>query len=323
VTPIARIAPDAPIANAASRDLREGGAWTRAQAAKNALLYAAARVALTVLALLPARALRSVGRGAGRAAYWLVPGARRTALANVARVFPAASDRERRALVRAAYATLGAHLGDAVAVLGGSHVPAPIPLDPAAARLLEEARAERGVVFASAHLGPWETVARSLVAAGVPLTTIARESYDPRFTRLYDRLRGQGGVGAIYRGSPGAAARILRALRARAVLGVPMDLRSRIPSVEVPFLGHPASTPVGPARLALRSGAAVVVGTVAPAPGGGLWITATRIRTDDLGPNETAAAAERRLTASINEELSRRILALPEAWPWMHPRFQE
>ena len=54
-----------------------------------------------------------------------------------------------------------------------------------------QARREgRGVLFPSAHLGPWERVAPSLVACGVPLVTLARESYDPRFSRLYERLRG-------------------------------------------------------------------------------------------------------------------------------------
>lgn len=78
-------------------------------------------------------------------------------------------------------------------------------------------------------------------------------------------------------------------------------------------------TAVGPARLALRTGAAVIVGTAAPAAGDGLQVTATRIATNDL-PGGDASARE--LTCRINEELSRRILSLPRAWVWMHERWR-
>jgi lauroyl/myristoyl acyltransferase len=71
---------------------------------------------------------------------------------------------------------------------------------------------------------------------------------------------------------------------------------------------------------ALR-GAAVVVGTVAPEAGGvgTLVVTATRIPTSDI--DFRTAGAARDLTTRINRELSRRILALPHAWVWMHERW--
>jgi KDO2-lipid IV(A) lauroyltransferase len=162
-------------------------------------------------------------------------------------------------------------------------------------------------------------VAASLVSAGVPLVALARESYDPRFSRLYERLRSAHGVRVVWRAAPGAAARILRTLREGAVLGVPMDLRSRVPSCDAPFLGRPAPTAVGPARIALRARAAVVVGTAAPGAGGSLVVTATRIDTSDLACDAQGARA---LTARINAELSRRILAMPHAWVWMHDRWK-
>jgi KDO2-lipid IV(A) lauroyltransferase len=305
----------------AARDLRTGGEWTRLQRAKNQLIYALAMLALAASRALPLRALRALGRGAGAAAHALAGEARCTALANVGRVFPAASETERRALVRRSFVAMGEFLADTVALLRAHGGPL-LELDPHARAVIDEARRQgRGVLFASAHLGPWERVAASLVAAGVPLTTLARESYDPRFTRLYERLRGDRGVRVVWRSGDrpmAATAGIVRTLRAGGVLGVPMDLRSRVPSCAAAFLGHPAPTPIGPARIALRTGAAVVVGTVAPA-GDSLVITATRIPTGDL--DFRADGAELELTTRINGELSRRILALPHAWVWMHERW--
>jgi lauroyl/myristoyl acyltransferase len=97
-----------------------------------------------------------------------------------------------------------------------------------------------------------------------------------------------------------------------------MDLRSRVPSCDVPFLGHPASTAIGPARIALRARAAVVVGTAAPGPERSLVITATRIDSAGLLPDDVGALE---LTTRINAELSRRILDLPHGWVWMHDRW--
>jgi KDO2-lipid IV(A) lauroyltransferase len=168
----------------------------------------------------------------------------------------------------------------------------------------------------------------------VPLVTVARESYDPRFSRLFEILRAAHGVRVVWRGAPGAAVRIVRTLRSGGVLGVPMDLRARVPSLDAPFLGHAAPTAVGAARLAIRTGAALVVGTAAPAgacppkyatsPGKNpetreLVITATRIPTNDLPPGPRGVIE---LTSRINRELSHRILALPHSWLWMHERWR-
>ncbi len=300
-------------------DLREGGSWTRAQSVKNGAIVVVVHVLLAVLVPCPRAVLRAIGRVVGRLAFVVLARERETASANVALAFPAMTARDRRALVRRAYLTLGAHLGDALASLDPRRPIDPLPIDDASLALLTHS--PRGVVFASAHLGPWEQVAQSLVHHGVPLTALAREAYDPRLSHVYDRLRAGRGLRTIYRGHAGAASRIIRTLRAGEVLGVPMDLRSRVASIHAPFLGRLAPTPVGPARIALRTGAAVVVGTAAPAEVGNdrpLRITCTAIRTDDLADDD---AGERVLTARINAELSARILALPFDWVWMHDRF--
>ena len=94
-----------------------------------------------------------------------------------------------------------------------------------------------GVLFASAHLGPWERVAstarRSRRTDDVAL---ARETYPTRASRaVYDRLRGaRAGAGDLSR--PRSWSRRPRAscatLRGGGVLGVPgWTSRSRVPSV--------------------------------------------------------------------------------------------
>jgi Kdo2-lipid IVA lauroyltransferase/acyltransferase len=300
-------------------DVREGGSWTLAQRLKNDAIYALVRAAIAIASLASARTLRRLGRRLGQLAHLLLPRERRIAEQNVHRVLRETPEAERLRVVRSAFEQLGEHLGDAVASLrAGSEIELVELPEAERAKLDQVVRSGRGVLFVSAHLGPWERVAATIVAAGYPFTTIARESYDPRLTALYERLRGARGVRAIYRGDARAPVAMVRTLRRGELLGVPMDLRSRVTSIDVPFLGHAAPTPVGPARIALRTGARVVVATIAPGPDGVLALTVTPIATDDLA---AGAAGELALTRRLNDELSARILALPHAWPWMHPRW--
>ncbi|MBX3231737.1 MAG: lysophospholipid acyltransferase family protein [Labilithrix sp.] len=296
-------------ADALRADVREGARWSWGQRIKNDAIYMLAMGALAIAERIPPRAAVWVGRWVGLAAWAAGARARRVAIANVARVLPGV---DAGSFVRRVYRALGERLGEAVAALDPARPLVALPFVPGARACLDDAIAEgRGVVFASAHLGPWERVAATLVAAGVPLTVVAREPYDPRFGRLYDRLRGARGVKTVYRGADGAGVRLVRVLRRGGVLGMPMDLASRVPSVTAPFLGAPAPTAVGPARLALRTGAAVVVGAATP---DGIHFERIVVAPDD---DEVA------LTARINDALSARIRAWPEAWPWMHARWQD
>ena len=194
----------APSPSADSRDRREGGRWTLGQAVKNHLLYGVVRLVLLALRPLPTGWLVLLGRALGRAAY-RARVSRRVARENLARAFPHLRVDEREALALRAYGRLGGYLGQTVAQLQGTGRAVPLAFEEGSRAILEEAcREGRGVVFASAHLGPWEHVAASLVHHGFPLTTLARESYDPRFLGLYETLRRRAGVKAIYRGSPSA-----------------------------------------------------------------------------------------------------------------------
>ena len=302
-------------------DLREGGRWTLVQRAKNDLLWLLASAAVATIGRLPPRALRAAGTALGVLAHAVLPGTRRLAERNVALALPELDALARRALVARTYRTLGGYLGEAVSMLDPRRPVEPLAFAEGAREALDAAIAQqRGVVFASAHLGPWERVAATLMECDLAFTAVAREAYDPRLNRLYDRLRGGRGLPTIYRGAPGAAARLLRTLRRGGVLGIPMDLASRVASIDVPFLGHLARTPVGPARLALRTRAEVVVGVPAPSSedGATLELAITRIATADL---DASPDSERILSTRINDALSLRIRALPASWVWMHPRW--
>lgn len=287
-----------------ARDLRFGGRWTPAQRVKNDVLFAAATSALAAARAMPLPWRARVGALLAMTA-WLWPPLRRRA-------------NENATLALGEAGPTGLSAGRAMGHLAAQLVeglrahPQPLLTLPDASRhALESAlSAGRGVVYATAHLGPWEAMGPLLVAEGFPIVTVVRESYDPRFDALYRALRDDRGVGTIARGAPGAPKAILRALRDNKVVGFPMDLVGRgVRTVDVPWFGAPTPTPIGPAEIALRTGARVVVGT--PGPGGALVIR--EIATDGLS-SET-------LTAALAAELAARIRAMPESFPWIARRF--
>lgn len=308
---------------ALSTDIREGGSWSLLQRAKNGLLYFAARSFLLGASALSRPALRRVGAFLGACVRMAAPRERERARANLLLVMPELSREERDSLITRCFRSLGEELGDVIATLLRKRETTDdvLDVDAEGAALLTSLHAKgKGVVLASAHLGNWERVGAALVRVPLPVVAVVREAYDPRFDAWLEAIRRRAGMETIARGAKGAAFRLVRALRSNKVLAIPMDLRSRVSCVRVPFLGHPADTARGPARLALRLSAPVVVATLRPATGAisKSCVTVTEIETTDL---EAGESGERLLTARINAELSRRILAAPHLWPWMHGRW--
>lgn len=300
----------------ASRDLREGGAWTRAQRLKNDLIYVVVCAAVFVASHLPRSVVRAACRALGLVGFLVLGRLRAVARARLEVGLGKPPGR----LVARVFVTTAGFVADTLELLRPSErAGSKLVIDEASRRVFADALAEgRGVVFVAAHLGPWERMAALLAEQGFPVTTVARESYDPRLTELYERIRRPRGVRSLYRGRPGLVMSIARELAAGRAVGLLVDLPTRVPSIVCRFFGDDALVPIGPARLALARRAAVVVGTCAPpgadfAGGDGRSpsVRITRISTEDLQKNEEA---ERILVSRITEEVSRRVAAWPEAW---------
>jgi KDO2-lipid IV(A) lauroyltransferase len=292
-------------------DVREGASWTLLQRLKNALIYAAVWVALGVILRLPQRVVAGLCRALGAIAYRLLRRERAFAEARLA-VGRGARERGAPSRAKAAFLTAAATLADTLALFDPhERAGRSLTLDADSREVFRAALAEgRGVVFVSAHLGSWERMAALLVEEGFPVATVARESYDPRFTRLYDRLRAPRGVRSIYRGRPGAALAIVRELRAGRAVGFLIDLPARVQSEPTRLFGALASLPVGAARIALARRPAVVVGT--PMRNGSLpEVRIERVPFDDLAANPDG---QRALMTRLARAIELRIEAWPEAW---------
>jgi KDO2-lipid IV(A) lauroyltransferase len=118
----------------------------------------------------------------------------------------------------------------------------------------------------------------------------------------------------------GAVREMFRILRRGGVLGLLLDQRVRAEeAIEVPFFGRPAWTSPIVARLAQKTGAAIVPVFADHAPGG-------RYRIEFLEPILAGPLDDDASTL----ELTRRCVALyeivirraPERWLWLHDRWK-
>ena len=291
-----------------SRDLRTGGRWSALQRMKNLILYASIRWALTLADCVPKKPLLAIGRGIGRLAHLLLVTARRNA---EQRLRSGTRERDPRALAKECFVRAGENLmtclllrRPAVRALDLIDVP-----EDALARIESALAAGRGAVFVSAHLGPFEAIAAAVTELGHPSAVVVRESYDPRLDPLVDRHRLGRGIHVIHRGAPGAATKIVRALRSGRLVGFLPDLGGRVQSVEVPFLGQTWAFPVGPQRIARRAAVPLLIGVLAPSSQSGRL----RLEVQEL----TTEPTDLLMTHRVAETLEAAIVRLPEHWLWM------
>jgi Kdo2-lipid IVA lauroyltransferase/acyltransferase len=297
---------------------------------KRGLRYGLVRLALALVRRLPLALARPLGLALGAVGFALARREREKALRSLERAFPEKGAAEREALACASFGHLGRAMLEAACVdAADRHLEALVRWAPEDRAVLDAALARgRGVVFVSGHVGNWELLARRVARAGYPSQSIAKETSDPRLTRLVERFRARGGVRSIWRGHEGAVRQMLRALKAGEILGLLIDQDTRAQNLWVPFFGHLAATPRAAADLALRTGAAVVVGFCQREPGaqgqpGGyrLWMQEVPVPPagGDPAAREAAALA---LTRALSERIEAAIRRAPEQWVWMHQRWK-
>ncbi len=287
---------------------------------KRSLRTALVRAALAVVSLLPLAWAGPLGTALGLLAYAVASGERKKALESLATAFPEKSDAERRALAKACFV----HLARAAFELGAirtldAQLDARVEWSPESRAVLDQALArKKGVLFVSGHIGQWELLARRIALAGYPCQTIAKETSDPGMTALVERFRASGHLKSIWRGQQGAAKAMLKALKQGEILGMLIDQDTKVQSVFVPFFKVPAKTPRAAADLALRTGAAVILGVChRVAPG------RFRVELQELAlPKSEGEDAVIDLTARLNQGLEDAIRKAPEQWVWMHRRWK-
>ena len=261
---------------------------------------------------------RRLGRALGRLAWHVARRERRKALANFAQAFPERTEHEQQQAIRAMFRHLGESLFEMVwlpnldvAMMARTTIVEGI--EPVRALI----DAGHGVMAFTGHCGNWEWLARVVSLSGCPVTTMQRERDDEDMGDFITSIRTDAGIRTIDRGSPTSGREMLQAIRRGGILAFLIDQNIRAESVKVPFFGRPALTPIGPAKLAVRTSTAVVTMFIERRADG---MQHVRVNPPvEVSRKDDAVALTARITADTEAQIRR----VPEQWVWMHDRWRE
>jgi Kdo2-lipid IVA lauroyltransferase/acyltransferase len=282
--------------------------------------YAAVRVALALVRVMPDPLVRACGRAFGLAFYGLDGAHRRVAERNLAAAFPTRPSAERQAIARRAFAHFGRLLLELLkfGTLSPAEMLARVDVEGE-----ERARAAyaqgKGVIFVTGHFGFWELQAMVHALRVEPITMLARTLDNPALNRVLEAIRTRTGNAVIYR--KGTIRRFLRVLQEGHGVAVLIDqhIQTR-DAIAVDFFQRPAATTAAVAALALRTGAPIMPVFALPMPGG-------RYRMIYEHPVEPPPADSpdpvRELTQRCTDVLEMYVRRHPELWLWMHRRWRD
>jgi Kdo2-lipid IVA lauroyltransferase/acyltransferase len=288
---------------------------------REALEYAFVRMLLGGFALLPRPLAWRLGAAVGFVAWLAVPNLRRTGLRNLEIAFPQMPAAERERLLRRLYRHLGRQLAEFCRMprYTRENTHGLIRYEGLEHYLAARERGQ-GVLIVTGHLGAWELSSFWHSLMGYPMTMVIRRLDNPRVDRLVNGIRCLHGNRVVHKDD--FARGLLAAMRQGDTVGILMDTNMTPPQgVFVPFFGVPACTASGLARVALRTGAAVL-------PGFLLWEEAENryvLRFDPEIPLVRTGDDERdvventaRFTAAIEDSIRRS----PDQWLWVHRRWK-
>lgn len=282
--------------------------------------YWAARGVLGLLQVLPHRAARRICTGLAVLSYAFWPRLRGVGLANLRIAYPEFSERERKRILLASFENLGRMLADF------SHFPRwnrdninrVITYD-GYENFLRAARQHKGLIFLTAHFGAWELGSFAHGLHGHPVNFVVRPLDNPLIDLLIDRYRCSSGGRSIDKRD--FARQALTCLRQGESVGILIDQNMLLTEgVFVDFFGRPACTTTGPARIARKTQAPVVLGLV-------IWDAAAkryRLRFDQVDwichddPDEEIRLNTARYTALLEQYIRR----YPDQWLWVHRRWK-
>ena len=285
------------------------------------LEYLAVLTLVRGIGLLPRGAARRVGAAIGMLAYLALPRLRRVGYRNLQIAFPGSSDPEKRRMLRGEYRSLGWQLAEFCQMrkytrLNTRGFISYEGLD----RYLTAKAAGKGVLILTGHLGAWELSSFYHSLMGYPMSMVIRRLDNELVDRFVNATRCQHGNKVVHKDD--FARGLISAMRQGETVGILMDTNMTPPQgLFVDFFGTPACTASGMARVALRTGAAVL-------PGFLLWEEALQqyvlrfgeqlelIRHGDADADTAATTA---LFTHVIEEYIR---SYPEQWLWLHRRWK-
>ena len=282
--------------------------------------HLAALSVLKLLGLLPRWLARGACEVLALGSYYFWPRLRQVGLFNLRLAFPGWTGRARRRVLVRTFRNFGRMLADFASFprLNRGNIERLIVYD--GFEHYERAQAEgRGVIFLTAHFGNWELSSFAHSLYGYPLNFTVRQMDNPLLDALITRYRCLSGGRPIEKNE--FARRALQSLKQGEAVGVLIDT-NMLPAegIFVDLFGRLACTTSAPARLARKTGAALVLGLA-------IWdskLRKYRLRFEPVPwiEHEDAEEEIRLNTAHFTRLIEDYIRRYPDQWLWVHRRWK-
>jgi KDO2-lipid IV(A) lauroyltransferase len=283
--------------------------------------YWLVRLLVGFVGALPRGLARAVGAGIGWVAWTLMGGLRKTGLRNLELALPEKSAPERREILRKVYRSLGWQVAEFCKMSQYTLAEASQFIRYEGLEHYLGAREKgKGVLVVTGHLGAWELSSFYHSLRGYPMSLVIRRLDNARVDAFVNRIRCLHGNRVIHKDD--FARGLLTAMHQGETVGILMDTNMTPPQgVFVPYFGVEACTASGLARVALKSGAAVLPGFLLWDEGEGQYVLhfgeeLELLRTGDAPADVVANTAL--FTAAIESYVRR----YPEQWLWVHRRWK-
>lgn len=281
----------------------------------------AVRSLLGAIGALPLETSMRFGKSVGKFIGSRFPKLGKTARRNLEIALSELPAAEKERIVRGTFESLGRHLGfvshfrkfaredirNLVEVVGKAE-----NFDPAYAR-------GKGVLFFTGHFGSWEVFNLLPPAFDLGMNILVRRIDNPLVENFVDDFRTR--FGSVTLDKTKSARQMFRVLENGELLGILADLNvQEKEGVFVDFFGVPASTTTSIAKLALKTGAAVL-------PAFAVWEESKGKYVVYLEPPieyETTANHDddiKNLTQDITKVVEKYVRKYPEQWLWIHKRW--
>ncbi len=283
--------------------------------------YGLVRALAGLLGGVPRPVARGVGAAIAVVAYLALPGLRRTGKQNLQLAFPRQTKQWHARVLRQVYRSLGWQLAEFCQMPRYTRENTRAFLRYEGLAHWQHAQARgRGVLIVTGHLGAWELSSFYHSLMGHPMGMVIRRLDNGRVDAFVNRVRCLHGNRVLHKDD--FARGLLAAMREGQSVGILMDTNMTPPQgVFVPFFGIPACTASGLARIAAKTGAAVLPGCL-------LWHDDEQkyvlhffpeIRMENTGSAEADAAEN---TARCTAAIEQVVRAYPEQWLWLHRRWK-
>jgi Kdo2-lipid IVA lauroyltransferase/acyltransferase len=244
-----------------------------------------------------------------------MPRLRRTALRNLELAYPEKSPAERRAIADEVFLSIARLIWVFARFpkINRQNIQKWIRYD-GLEHYLEAKKAGRGILFATAHFGNWELSAFAHALMTEPMHIMIRPLDNPGIDKLVEDRRQLSGNHLIIKWDSARA--VLRALHQNEAVGVLIDQNtSPEEGVFVDFFGTPACANVAFAKIAAKTGAAVI-------PGFAVWSEAEGKYILKFYPPLEISGDGAEDTRRLHAVLEQVIREHPGQWLWIHRRWK-